>query len=64
MKIFRGVGWRISAVQRVSAAFFHYALTLGSLYPFMAEYFGIRATFALSLPLVALSFWAAKSLKN
>jgi len=37
MKIFRSVGWRISAVQRVSAAFFHYALTLGSLYPFMAE---------------------------
>ena len=30
----------------------------------VAEYFGIRATFAVSLPLVALSFWAAKSLKN
>ena len=30
----------------------------------VAEYFGIRATFAVSLPLVALSFWAAKALKN
>jgi MFS family permease len=30
----------------------------------VAEYFGIRASFAVSLPLVALSFWAAKSLKN
>jgi MFS family permease len=29
----------------------------------VAEYFGIRATFAVSLPLIALSFWAAKSLK-
>lgn len=30
----------------------------------VAEYFGIRATFGVSLPLVALSFWAAKSLKS
>jgi MFS family permease len=30
----------------------------------VAEYFGIRATFAVGLPLVVLSFWAAKSLKN
>lgn len=30
----------------------------------VAEYFGIRATFAVSLPLVAISFWAAKSLKS
>lgn len=30
----------------------------------VAEYFGIRATFAVSLPLIALSFWAAKSLKS
>ena len=37
MKIFRGVGWRISAVQRVYAAFFLYALALGGLYPRMAE---------------------------
>ena len=37
MKIFRGVGLRISAVQRVYAAFFLYALALGGLYPRMAE---------------------------
>ena len=30
----------------------------------VAEYLGIRATFAVSLPLIALSFWAAKSLKS
>jgi len=30
----------------------------------VAEYFGIRATFAVGLPLVLLSFWSAKSLKN
>lgn len=30
----------------------------------VAEYFGIRATFAVSLPFIALSFWAVKSLKN
>jgi MFS family permease len=30
----------------------------------VAEYFGIRATFAVGLPLVVLSFWAAKGLKN
>ncbi len=30
----------------------------------VAEYFGIRATFAVSLPLIVLSFWASKSLKN
>ena len=29
----------------------------------VAEYAGIRASFAVSLPLVALSFWAAKSLR-
>jgi MFS family permease len=29
----------------------------------VAESFGIRATFAAGLPLVLLSFWAAKSLK-
>lgn len=30
----------------------------------VAEYLGIWATFAVSLPLIALSFWAAKSLKS
>jgi len=30
----------------------------------VAEFFGIRAAFAFSLPLIALSFWAAKSLKT
>ena len=30
----------------------------------VAEYFGIRATFAVSLPLIGISFWAAKSLKS
>ncbi len=30
----------------------------------VAEYFGIRATYAVSLPLIAVSFWAAKGLKN
>lgn len=30
----------------------------------VAEYFGIRATFAVSLPFIVLSFWAVKSLKN
>ena len=30
----------------------------------VAEYFGIRATFAVSLPFIAISFWAVKSLKN
>ncbi len=30
----------------------------------VAENFGIRATFGLSLPLMALSYWAAKALKN
>jgi MFS family permease len=29
----------------------------------VAEYSGIRASFAVSLPLIALSFWAAKSLR-
>ena len=30
----------------------------------VAQYFGIRATFAVSLPFLVLSFWAVKSLKN
>jgi MFS family permease len=30
----------------------------------VAEYFGIRATFAVSLPFLLISFWAVKSLKN
>lgn len=30
----------------------------------VAEYFGIRASFAVSLPFILLSFWAVKSLKN
>jgi MFS family permease len=30
----------------------------------VAEFLGIRATFAISLPLIVLSFWASKSLKN
>ena len=37
MKIFRKIGLDISAVRRVYAAFFLYALALGGLYPRMAE---------------------------
>ena len=37
MKFFQVIGWNMSAVQRVYAAFFLYALALGGLYPRMAE---------------------------